>query len=349
MKKTFTPIAYMLSLSLLVSCSEDTDDIKANDPIASFTFAPEDGGKIKFDAEASHANIYFWDFGDGYNSTDEDPVHNYEKEGDYNVKLMVYGTDGTKPAEVNETLSVSIVNDPIADFIYEAEELKINFMVKSSYANAYLWDFGDGNTSTEENPVHTYDAEGEYTVKLTVSGEEGTSPVILTKTVTAMKLRVFAPISVENADFSLPGDQKYKNWSNVPGWNTDTQATDSGVEADNTGNYHGFIKTSDPNVYNLLDHVITRTDEEFKLTMTASNSWNGQDFTVIIYYDSGDGIRNVLGSQTTAIAAGETAAIDFTAIANEQAVGAKVGIEFGATAPSSAGWFAFDDVAVQAK
>ena len=349
MEKSITQLALVLSLSFLASCNEDTDDVKVSDPTASFSFEPGEGAKVKFNAEATNANAYFWDFGDGYNSADEDPVHNYEAEGDYNVKLKVYGADGSTPAEVAEMVTVTVINDPIAEFIYEADELKINFLVKATNAIAYFWDFGDGNTSTEENPEHTYEAEGEYSVKLTVSGEEGSTPVELVQTVEAMKIRVFEPIAVENADFSLPGDQKYKNWSNVPGWNTDTQATDSGVEADNTGNYHGFLKTSDPNVYNLLDHEILRDDEEFKLNMTASNSWNGQDFTVIFYYDSGDGIRNVLGSQTTEIASGESIQIEFTAVATEESVGAKLGIEFGCTAPSSAGWFAFDDVEVFVK
>ncbi len=349
MKNLITQLALVLSLGLMASCNEDTDDVNVNDPVASFTFEPGDGSKVKFDADATNATDYFWEFGDGYNSNDEDPVHNYEKEGEYNVKLMVYGEDGSTPAEVVETVNVTIINDPAAEFIYEAEEFKVNFEVMASNALEYNWDFGDGNTSTEENPEHTYEAEGEYTVTLTVTGEEGSTPVELVKTVEVEKLRVFAPVTVENADFSLPGDQKYKNWANVPGWNTDTQATDSGVEAGDDGTYHGFIKTSDPEVYNLLDHEITMDDEEFKLNVTASNSWNGQEFIVTIYYDKGDGVRNVLGTQAIEIAAGETQSIEFIATATEDAVGAYVGIEFGATAPSSAGWFAFDDVQMEAK
>ncbi len=265
------------------------------------------------------------------------------------MKLMVYGEDGSTPAEVVETVNVTIINDPVAEFIYEAEELKVNFKVMASNAMEYHWDFGDGNTSTEENPEHTYEAEGEYPVTLTVTGEEGSTSVELVKTVEVEKLRVFELIAVENADFALPGDNKYRNWSNVPGWNSDTQATDSGVEADGDGNYHGFIKTSDPEVYNLLDHEISEAGEEFKLNMTAWNTWNGQEFIVTIYYDSGDGVRNVLASQSIEMAVGETHSIELIAIATEESVGANVGIEFGATAPSGAGWFAFDDVEVYAK
>ncbi|MDN3670436.1 PKD domain-containing protein [Echinicola jeungdonensis] len=349
MKNSITQLALVLFLGFLASCNEDTDDVNVNDPVASFTFEPGDGPKVKFDAEATNASAYFWEFGDGYNSNEEDPVHNYEKEGEYNVKLMVYGEDGSKPAEVVETVNVNIINDPVADFIYEADELKVNFKVMASNAMEYHWDFGDGNTSTEENPEHTYAAEGEYTVTLTVTGEEGSTSVELVKTVDVARLRVFEPVTVENADFALPGDDKYRNWSNVPGWNSDTQATDSGVEADGDGNYHGFIKTSDPAVYNLLDHEITMDDEEFKLNVTAWNTWNGQDFIVTIYYDSGDGVRNVLGTQAIEMAVGETQNIEFIATATTEAVGAKVGIEFSATAPSSAGWFAFDDVQMEAK
>ncbi|NDV46078.1 PKD domain-containing protein [Paludibacter sp. 221] len=63
---------------------------------------------------------------------------------------------------------------PRANFSYEVEDLKVTFTNASKDANSYAWDFGDGKTSTETNPVHTYAANGTYSVKLTASGEGGT-------------------------------------------------------------------------------------------------------------------------------------------------------------------------------
>ena len=62
-----------------------------------------------------------------------------------------------------------------ADFTFEVDALTVQFKDASEGATAYLWDFGDENTSTEASPEHTYDAAGTYTVKLTVQDAAGNS------------------------------------------------------------------------------------------------------------------------------------------------------------------------------
>jgi hypothetical protein len=62
---------------------------------------------------------------------------------------------------------------PLASFTYEANGREVTFTSTSKNAKTFAWDFGDGGTSTEENPVHTYDVYGDYTVKLTVTGDGG--------------------------------------------------------------------------------------------------------------------------------------------------------------------------------
>lgn len=68
-------------------------------------------------------------------------------------------------------------DDPIASFQYQADAtdfLKVTFTNYSQNASTYNWDFGDGNTSTDESPVHTFSQAGTYTVKLTASNASGT-------------------------------------------------------------------------------------------------------------------------------------------------------------------------------
>lgn len=65
------------------------------------------------------------------------------------------------------------VQDPKARFGYEAEDLTVKFTNLSQNADAYAWDFGDGATSTEKDPVHVYADYGDYTVKLTAKNEAG--------------------------------------------------------------------------------------------------------------------------------------------------------------------------------
>ncbi|TDF39814.1 PKD domain-containing protein [Alteromonadaceae bacterium M269] len=68
---------------------------------------------------------------------------------------------------------------PNAGFSYVADSLDVNFTDTSSDANgdisAWEWDFGDGNTSSEQNPLHSFAAAGTYTVTLTVTDSEGQS------------------------------------------------------------------------------------------------------------------------------------------------------------------------------
>ena len=59
--------------------------------------------------------------------------------------------------------------DPKADFNYFEDISGLNFINNSINAEEYSWDFGDSNTSIEENPIHTYDNNGDYNVALTVA------------------------------------------------------------------------------------------------------------------------------------------------------------------------------------
>ncbi len=63
---------------------------------------------------------------------------------------------------------------PVSDFTYEATGLTVTFTATATNTATYLWEFGDGETSTEMNPVHVYVGGGSFDVKLTVTGEGGT-------------------------------------------------------------------------------------------------------------------------------------------------------------------------------
>ncbi|WP_449405441.1 PKD domain-containing protein [Methanosarcina lacustris] len=122
-----------------------------------------------------------WNFGDGTTSTDQNPVHTYTSAGDYTVTLTVNNADGA--ASKDGTITVLQTTEPVvpvanftSDVASENAPLTVTFTDTSTgFPTAWSWDFGDGTTSTDQNPVHTYTSAGDYTVTLTVSNADGTA------------------------------------------------------------------------------------------------------------------------------------------------------------------------------
>ena len=115
-----------------------------------------------------------WDFGDGDNSSSQNPTHLFTSTGNYTVSLTVTNQNGcTQTLPRNSYISVE--TRPTANFTASAREsctapFTVNFTSTSSGpVSSYLWTFGDGTTSTEQNPSHTYIADGIFSVSLQVS------------------------------------------------------------------------------------------------------------------------------------------------------------------------------------
>lgn len=82
------------------------------------------------------------------------------------IVLFSYACEDDEPRKIT-------LNLPSADFSYTISELNVIFTDKSQNVKSYFWNFGDGETSTEQNPSHTYKSKGTYTAELTVTGENG--------------------------------------------------------------------------------------------------------------------------------------------------------------------------------
>jgi PKD repeat protein len=120
-----------------------------------------------------------WDFGDGTVSSDEHPSHTYNQKGAYTVTLRVTATDGREDIETKKYFIVAGVKvRPQAQFraltMQGMQTTEVAFHDQSSGdINRWSWDFGDGQTSQQRNPVHTYTKPGRYSVRLTVYGPGG--------------------------------------------------------------------------------------------------------------------------------------------------------------------------------
>lgn len=118
---------------------------------------------------------YIWDFGDGSPAgTSASETHSYLTGGTYNPSLQVIDQYGCSDNDIFN--SINVTPAPQARFSTSNSRVgctipqTINFLDNSIGSNlTYLWDFGDGSTSTQPNPSHTYTALGDYTVSLTVT------------------------------------------------------------------------------------------------------------------------------------------------------------------------------------
>jgi len=124
---------------------------------------------------------FTWDFGDGTDgSYEQHPVHTYASPGVYTVTLTVADENG-EDTETKESLIVVDSTAPLhAEFTATSRRSTTTYFIDQSSGDVtgWLWDFGDGTTSTAQNPSHRYTARGEFTVTLTVSGPDGTSQEI---------------------------------------------------------------------------------------------------------------------------------------------------------------------------
>ena len=148
------------------------------DPVAGFTFTTTDLTADFTDASTDDGTIasWSWDFGDTNTSTDQNPAHTYAAAGTYTVSLTVTDDLGATNA-TSQDVTVSAPNgDPVAGFTFTTTDLTADFTDTSTDDGtiaSWSWDFGDTNTSTDQNPTHTYAAAGTYSVQLIVTDNLG--------------------------------------------------------------------------------------------------------------------------------------------------------------------------------
>ncbi len=120
---------------------------------------------------------YVWDFGDGNISRAEQPIHTFFTGGDFTVRLRGENVAGVR-VEEEKVDYISVAGSPFADFaasprIVYIPDQQVFFKNLSENAVSYLWDFGDGETSTEMEPRHQYSNEGFYDITLVVENSLG--------------------------------------------------------------------------------------------------------------------------------------------------------------------------------
>lgn len=125
--------------------------------------------------------MFTWDFGDGSAvSRNQNPAHTYLTAGKYAVTLTV--ARGTASSSTHQTINVPGTDPatihPRAHFSAVNTIGKVPFTVQfidksAGNPTAWLWNFGDGSMSREQNPIHKYNKVGKYTVTLQVWNSKG--------------------------------------------------------------------------------------------------------------------------------------------------------------------------------
>jgi PKD repeat protein len=160
-------------------------------PLADFDASPARGPaplEVLFrDGSIGAIDEFRWEFGDSHDGFGESVTHVYEKPGLYTARLHLRGPGGT--AEKTREIEVLPSDRAVADFrakpLKGRRPLEVRFENLSKNSKAYLWDFGDGTTSTENEPIHTYEQPGYYDVKLSVANDIGRDEKVRAKYIKA--------------------------------------------------------------------------------------------------------------------------------------------------------------------
>jgi PKD repeat protein len=195
--KTFTAALIMSLVALLYGCgqpnqpptvsiTEPTNNSRMTDLTVTFKAESSDDGEIA-------NSVWYFNDGDLSQEGGNEITHTFEKAGQYTVRYTV--TDD-KDESTSKTVTITINepplaaaraqvvgNDDAAPFIKSVEgyaPLEVQFQGNASRDDdgdlaSYAWDFGDGNTSADIDPAHTYAEVGDYEATLTVTDNEGTS------------------------------------------------------------------------------------------------------------------------------------------------------------------------------
>ena len=257
---------------------------------------------------SSNAISYLWTFpgGNPSTSTDANPTVVYSTPGTYSATLEATNSAGT--TTFNQTTPTTVTGVAIPSYTYSlTNSPTLAFTNNTVGGVSYFWSFGDGNTSTLENPVHTYSAGGIYNVTLSVSNACGSADITQIVNIDGANLPPTAAFSSDNINGCIPMTINFMdNSTNATGWNwtfeggTPATSTDQNpsVTYDQVGTYDVTLEVTNANgtdiisqtsyitmlgtptssyTFDVQDSLVTFTN--FSSTNTFSYSWSFGDGT----------------------------------------------------------------------
>lgn len=228
------------------------------DVTAAFTFTPTGGDApilISFtdasiEEDAAAIDGWAWDFGDGVStSTLQNPTHTYTEYGVYTVRLTVSDSALGISDTTTHTITITSTPTPTVTASFDTEGIRVGHApltvkfrdLSGGPVSTWAWDFGDGSTSSAQNPVHIYTVAGLYDVSLTVT-DGGAATDSLTEVeyiqVTSLNFRRFIVGPFPVRDIETPAGNSVTNF-------------DSSDDADPTGLGYQDVATNrrHPGIY----------------------------------------------------------------------------------------------------
>jgi PKD repeat protein len=248
-------------------------------PTVYFTWDPEPtclGQPTRFFGfSGKPITLWEWDFGDGFSSNIQNPIHNYITPGSYEVVLRVTDVDGCVNADTN---IVNVGSIPDVDFTFDPDPTCLNdvtnFFGSSSiepFVTSWTWDFGDGGVAYTRDAIHTYLAAGTYNTTLTIVDTNGCSnSVTYPVTVNPLPTANF----FHDGPVCLDDSVNFTNLSSSPNGFIARWEWDFG-----DGTTQTVVFPDDPNVSHLYANTGTF---QVTLTVTDSDSCTNTTFREVI-------------------------------------------------------------------
>ncbi len=271
---TFGSFTVKLIVTNFVGCSDSlvfADYVKILPPQASINNLPQSNCSPltwTFSASVNSPDpvvSYFWDLGDGTTSTLPNPTNTYLT-GSYDIKLIVTTLGGCTDTVF---MPAGIVADdkPVANFSATPRDVcakfDVNFIDESTgNITQWLWDFGDGGTSTVQNPSHHYEDTGFFTIRLIVWNNNCPDTLILTDYV-----HISPPIAAFTYGFECPAPKTITFTDNSIGpdeWHWDFG---DGNTSTAQHNIHTYASTGTYNITLVVINHLTGCDDTYTQTI----------------------------------------------------------------------------------
>jgi PKD repeat protein len=223
-----TPGLYNACLILTDTCWVDTicNAVRICPPPGGQTISAQRIGRLSYQFSSSNTGgtSYNWNFGDGNTSTLQNPTHTYQNTGNYNVCLIVVDSCFT------DTICQSFYfcGSPTLDFnsVDAGAQGLIQFFSNRPWATSYLWNFGNGSSSTQATPVHFFSA-GVHNICLISTDSCGTDTICKSIKVCNRPALQFSVVEVAPNLYEFTS-----NWANAQTYHWDFgNGSQSGLEA----------------------------------------------------------------------------------------------------------------------